>query len=74
MFIEDYKLTPIDAKYLFSKKFPNVNIKDKEIITMINSKYRDAKNITQEKFKNTDDIFALKDESNNIISKVIDYN
>ena len=74
MFMEDYKLTPIDAKYIFTKKYPNINLKVKDILTTINSKYRDAKNINQEKFKNTDDIFLLKDESNNIISRVIDYN
>ena len=49
-------------------------MEDYKLITIINSKYRDAKNINQEKFKNKDDIFLLKDESNNVISKVIEYN
>ena len=74
MFMKDYKLTPKDAKYIFFKKFPNINLKDKDIIITINSKYRDVKNINQEKFKNTDDIFLFREESNNIISKVKEYN
>ena len=48
-------------KNIFSKKFPNINLKDKDIITTINIKYRDAKNINKEKFKNTDDIFLFRD-------------
>lgn len=43
--MEDYKLTPINTKYIFAKKFPNINLKDKDILTTINSKYIDAKNI-----------------------------
>ena len=52
MFIDDYKLTPNEAKYQFKLKYPNVDLDDKDVITYINSKYREAKNINQEKFKN----------------------
>ena len=51
MFIEDYRLTPNDAKYQFKLKFPNIDLDDKDVITYINSKYREVKNINQEKFK-----------------------
>ena len=27
-FIEDYKITPTEAKIIFNKKFPNINISD----------------------------------------------
>ena len=62
-----------DTKHQFKLKFPYIDLDDKDVITYINSKYREAKNINQGKFKNTDKIFILKDESNNIISHVIDY-
>ena len=31
MFIEDYKITSIEAKIIFKKKFPHIKITDKDI-------------------------------------------
>ena len=51
MFIEDYKITPTEAKIIFKKKFPNIDITDKDINTYINTKYKESKVINQEKIK-----------------------
>ena len=43
MFIEDYKITPTEAKIIFRKQFPNIDLADQDINTYINTKYKEAK-------------------------------
>lgn len=73
IFIEDSKITPTEAKIIFKNKFPNIDIEDKYINIYINTKYKESTVINQEKIKNTDRIFSLRDENNDIISHVIDF-
>ena len=46
---------------------------EKDINTYINIKYREAKIINQDKIKNKDTLFMLKDENDIKISHVINY-
>jgi len=73
LFLEDYRLTPIEAKDKFKQKFPNIDISGKDINTYINTKYRDAKNINRDKIINTEKYFQMLDEKGNNIAKVIEY-
>lgn len=46
----------------------------KEVNTYIITKYRETKNINNDKILNTDKLFILKDSEGNILSHVIDFN
>jgi hypothetical protein len=35
LFLNDFQLTPTDAKIIFHKKFPNINLNDKSLETYI---------------------------------------
>ena len=43
LFLEDYRLIPIEAKDKFKLKFPNIDLTSKDINTYINAKSRNAK-------------------------------
>ena len=49
MFIENYKITPTEAKIKFNKIFPKIDISDKDINSYIATKYKESKIINQEK-------------------------
>ena len=73
LFLEDYRLTPVEAKDKFKSKFPNIDLSGKDINTYINTKCRDAKNINKDKIINTEKCFQMLDEKGNNISKVVEY-
>ena len=73
MIIEDYKIIPKEAKIIFNKKLPKIDISDKDINTYISTKNKESRIINQEKINNIDYVFGLKDEKNDIISHVIDF-
>ena len=50
MLINNKKLSPTEAKIIFKEKFKNINLDTKEIITYIDTKYRESYNINKEKF------------------------
>ena len=65
---------PIDAKIEFNKRFPNIDLnEDKSINNYIQSKYREACILNDEKIKNTDEIFNMKDDKNNCITQTFSY-
>ena len=72
MFLEDYRLTPVEAKERFKTKFPNINLSGNDINIYIKAKYRDAKLINKDKIINIEKYFHLLDDKGNNISKVID--
>lgn len=66
-FVNNIQLKPIDAKFEFSKDFLNINLSEKSINTYILTKYREACNINEEKIKNTNNIFIIKEDNNDKI-------
>ena len=74
MFIEDYRISPTEAKAKFNLKFPNIHLTKKEINTYIIVKYRETKNINNNEILNTDNLFILKVTEGNILSHVIKFN
>ena len=72
-FLNNIYLKPIDAKIEFSKQFPKIDISLKSIKTYIITKYRESCNIDDEKIKNTNNIFIMKDDNNEQISEVYSY-
>ena len=73
MFLRDYNLMPTFAKINFHKKFPNIDITQKEIDNYIYGKYREARVINKEKMENIEKIFHLKDDNGIEIAQTIDY-
>ena len=70
LFLNDFQLTPTDAKIIFHKKFPNINLNDKSLETYIYTKYREA---NKEKIVNTESLFHIKDNNNNKLTETINY-
>ena len=73
MFLEKIYLKPLEAKILFAKKFPTIDLKDKELDKIIKNKYRLTSHINQDKIRNTNNLFIIKDDNNNDISFTYTY-
>lgn len=72
-FLNNFQLKTIDAKIEFAKNFPNIKLSEKSINTYILTKYREASNVNDEKIKNTNNIFIMKDDNNEKISETYNY-
>ena len=59
MFINNKKLSPTEAKIIFKEKFKNINLDTKEIITYIDTKYKEFYNIDKENISNYHSLLAL---------------
>ena len=68
MFLDNIYLKPAEAKILFTKKIGTIDLSDPEISKIIKIKYRLCSQI-----KNSNNLFILKDENNNIISQTYSY-
>ena len=73
MFLEKIYLKPLEAKILFAKKFPTIDLKDTELDKIIKNKYRLTSHINQDKIRNTNNLFIIKDDNNNDISFTYTY-
>ena len=73
LFLNDFHLTPTDAKIIFHKKFPNINLNDKSLETYIYTKYREANKANKEKIVNNESLFHIKDNDNNELTETINY-
>ena len=73
LFLNDFQLTPTDAKITFHKKFPNINLNDKSLETYIYTKYREANKANKEKIVNNESLFHIKDNDNNELTETINY-
>ena len=73
MFINDYKLSPTQAKIKFNENFPNLKIDTKEISVYIDTKYRGANNLNEEKIHNYNSIIELYDNNGEKISNIIKF-
>ena len=73
LFLNDFQLTPTDAKIIFHKKFPNINLNDKSLETYIYTKYREANKANKEKIVNNESLFHIKDNDNNELTETINY-
>ena len=72
LFNEDENLFPMNAKEIFHKKFPSIEI-NKDIDSYIEVKYREIKKIHSEKIVNSKGIFKFLDNEGNNISHIIEY-
>ena len=73
MFFENLYLKPLEAKLLFSKKFPSIELNDSELNKIIKNKYRLTAHINQDKIRNTNNLFTIKDENDQEITKTYTY-
>ena len=73
MFLDNIYLKPAEAKILFTKKIGTIDLSDPEISKIIKIKYRLCSQIKNDKIKNSNNLFILKDENNNIISQTYSY-
>ena len=73
LFINDYKLSPTQAKIKFNESFPNLKIDTKEISVYIDTKYREANNLNKEKKHNYNSIIELYDNNGEKISNIIKF-
>ena len=73
LFLNDFQLTKPDAKIIFNKKFPNINLNDKSLETYIYTKYREVNKANKEKIVNTESLFHIKNNNNNELTETINY-
>ena len=63
----------MEAKIIFTSKFKSINLDSKEIISYIDTKYRETNKINKENISNYKSLIELYDNKGNKISEVIKF-